>query len=61
MIVIVIVIVMVMVMVVVVTHFQPTQQGRDDQADERREIGDERHRDRQELRVGQIEFEKIQQ
>lgn len=40
---------------------QPTQKRRDDQAGERRKVCDQHHHDSQQLWVGQIEFEEIQQ
>jgi hypothetical protein len=40
---------------------QPVQQRRDDQAGKRRKVRDQRDDDGQQLRVGQIELEKIQQ
>ena len=50
-----------MMMVPMMANLEPVQQRRDDEAGEGREVSDERDRDRQQLRVGQIEFQKIQQ
>jgi hypothetical protein len=46
---------------VAMAYLQPIQQGRDDQAGARGEVHDQDHDDSQQLRVGQIEFEEIQE